>query len=221
MSTLSQFKKKYNAELLLTALSEYKVGYKAEWQNLWHTKVEINNYYVSDKLYLSEEKEIELEKIFEEIALSNPEEASIVNVEFEGNREINFALNIPSYDLNLSNQLNTSKILNFSYEGVKARTLNNKASSLLIKELQKIKDDDKRTWRKINDLWFIETLYYATNVKLITDTSYAEELEVKLQQPNINVGLDIKGDNKTTITITGKPNVPFACKIEKIADFRR
>lgn len=221
MGTLHDFRKKYGVNLLMTAEETYQVGLKAEWENIAHTKFEIEPILISNAIELDSTVEEDLEKKFTAIAKDPKIKAEMAEVKTESLQEIKLALNMPSLGVDLTGNVDVNKVASFSYDGVSARVITTTAGTPFIKAIKKVKSSDKRLWRRIEGKWFVEKLYYANKVTISVEKGFEANIKAKLEKANVNFEVKAAGSSKVSIVIEGSPEVPFAAKLEQVRDYAK
>lgn len=213
------FENTYGLSMLLHSLASYKIGYRVEWNNRFHKKYEIEQNYFTDDLDLDDPTENQLETLLGELNGEVKASASFGELELDKKNEIQAALNIPSIGINLEGKVNTSKIISFSYEGVKVLSLKDKTRSSIKDKIEAVRNANKKKFKKIKDIGFIEQLFYADNVVLDIDKTYEAELKASLEQLNVKVDIGASGNSSRKFTFKGGTTCPFAAKFESVGDF--
>jgi hypothetical protein len=217
MSKISfrEFRANFNAELLINSLDVFKVGHKAEYER---RIPEVEPTYFTDFIDISSDDEKFFEDEFDKLNNLPYQNANFGNLEIDRGVDIKPALKIPSAGLDLGGRLDFKKISSFSYEEVKAKSLVGTTRSKLINKIDDIKKNDRRHYRKIKHIMFVDVLYYAKKVSITVEKEY--EISAKAILTNIvdDLQISVVGETEVKITFSNHDNVPFAAKFETIQD---
>src|SRR5688572_10172708 len=120
----SEFEKNYGLKLLPVSLESYKVGNKVEWDNLFHSRFEIEPTFFTKFLGIDKEREKVFAERFNTLHKNPATSASFVALDIEKASHIKSALKIPQLNLDLSGNIDSAKVLKFSYDKIRVRNLN-------------------------------------------------------------------------------------------------
>lgn len=221
MSLLRQFQKNYKANFMYAASADDLVGQKVEFTNLTKTKYEITRVFLPEFIANTQGVSFPAELIsnFKSNSVVELSDANLAPIEFDGSQEKALGLDFLKSAFKLTGSIDTSKIYNFKFDDIKSRALTGDTLSLFIRELSKIKNSDKKTWRKINQLNLITSMFYAGKIYMEFDSSHKAQIDATFKGVPVNV--TSSGNGKTSISFDGNLSVPIAFTPDKVADILR
>jgi hypothetical protein len=214
---LNEFEKNYGLNLLPVSLETFKVGHKVEWDNLVHTKFDIEESFFTKFLGIEKSREKVIAEKLVSLHASAPGAGSFLALDIEKSNQLKAALKIPRVGLDLGTKVNTEKVVKFSFEDIRVRSLHDEVRDELIELLLEIKSD-KSLFKRIDSIMFVEKLFYAGSVSLTIEKGYESEIKSTLETMNIDFRLDTSGEVHRKITFTNSSVCPFAARFEKVSD---
>lgn len=213
--SLKEFKKLYNAHFLTTSLSTYKVGHKIDWDGIFHNRLDVDQYYFTSLFpgMTADKKELLNSQLDNQNEKILP--AQITAVDIERKQDIDFALKIPMWALDLSTKLDFDKVLHFSYENVEAKSLFGDSMSSIIQYVLSLAPAERK---HVDHIRFFKVLYYSDSISMTFSNDYAVEAKAIIQQMNIEPNVSVSGINNEKITLKGAKHSPFAAVIESVGD---
>jgi hypothetical protein len=213
-----EFERTYGLSILLHSLASYKVGYRVEWKNRLHRKYEIEQNFFIDQLGFDEDTSSLLQQVLTEVNLQEKDSAQFAALELTRQDEIRSALKIPSFGLDLNGTVDTSKVVSFSYEGVRVLSLKDQPRSSVKKKIVDLREKNEKKFRRVSHIGFIEQLFYAERVVLDVDKAYERELKASLERANINFDAEGSGMSSKKVIFSSNSTCPFAARFDSVAD---
>ncbi len=224
---LKQFRFNYNAELLTEASSSFKVGYEAEWITKWNFLdknrfLKISERFFTDRIVANDQDDVAFYELLNRENQKPLENSHFANLDIDKSADFTFALNIPSLGIDLHSKVSSKRITKMTFSGIQCQVLSPEFNHRLFIFLKEIANsDNKKPWRQIKNLKYVEALYYASSVSISIETGYETELKATLELKEIKFSTEtnIHGKNTTTITYENPNKTPFAAQIEELEDF--
>lgn len=212
---LRAFQKENNAHLLKMSNQDYKVGHTVDFDGIFGRQKEIIPIYVVEHLELPDGIDGAITTLLDELHASQPVPASIFSVDINRTQDFEAAVKIPSLKIDLSANLDLTKVRKFTYSGVSSKIFPQAAMTKLINGLQTIYPNFSARNRR-----FVREFYYADTVSIEVENGYGAELKGKLEIEALPVDITLKtsGNGKEVLSLSNAQKCPFAMKIESIGD---
>ncbi len=213
------FENEFGVELLPHSFKELSVGQLVKWEGIFHKRIDFTYYTIADKLKISEKKVIEINKNLNNIKF---QDANFPDMVIDRDFEKEGSFKIPGLDFSLSDKIDISNLISFSFKNIKTKVLTGKIRRELSKYLDELKEKDFSFYKdNIRNNYVIEALFYAEDVEINVkkDTNIDFDVEVDLKKiikPKIENNL--KNKTKNTYTIKGA-NCAFAAELVKGRNF--
>ena len=156
--------------------------------------------------------------------------ANLAEISIDKSTALDIDIKLPTQKIDPSLKLDKSKIVNFSYDNVKAKVLDNSNLDFPVRKfiediLESLSRKENRDLRKdignLKRTCIIERLYYADSVKLEMKKEFKLDpsLEANLGKVgDISLTPKVETNGNTTYTFTGNAAVPFAATIVALKD---
>lgn len=235
MATLTQkeFEDQYGIELLPYSTADVALGEMMHYKGVFTKTLTFLNYSLVSKLGWEAEKVTDIEN---QLAAVETTAGSFPTVSINNSSSESGDLTIPIIGLDLSTQVDSSKVASFEFSNIKAKRLMGALRSELSQGLDALRNgSDKKTYNqdlKLN--YVIDGLFYADSVTIKLTEKLDVDLSLSLNASattgttsdatasgtNLATATPkITKNNDTTYTISGAGNCPFAVQLTKGKNF--
>ncbi len=226
---LRTFLSQQNLTLLPNSASDWKVGYQFEWDRpILKIKPDVTLAYITNQIFpiisneaiFSKAEQQQLETAFNVLNDNTVVDANVNTVNVDKKHDFKTMFSLPYYGIEINGGFNYAVIKTFNVEGVSYKSMSGDAYSLLQENMIALKRHDKKTFKEIDELAYIEQLWYATKFAVHVDMQYAAQLEAawKIQGVGIEVDASVEGAGYKKLSINLKKTCPFAIKIKSLGD---
>ena len=141
------------------------------------------------------------------------EDANIVQEKVSRTLSLKGKYSLKTMGVDIGGGLSKAKSATYTISGVKAKILKNASTMYVEQQLDHIKSNDRRTWKRIKGKAFVELTFYATEFTIDFDVDANANIKADVgQKITHGAGADIKWTTKTRIKVTSNDAIPFGFK---------
>lgn len=226
---LRTFLQQQNLTLLPNSASDWKVGYQFEWDRpILKIKPEVTAIYITNKIHplisneaiFSKAEQQQMEAAFDALNQKAEVDANLNTIDVDKSHDFKTLFTLPYYGIKVDGGFNYNVVKNFVVEGVSYKNMTGDAYALLQENMIALKRNDKKTFNQIDELAYIEQLWYASKFTVDIKQEYAGKLDVawKVEGVGIEVDANVDGEGYKKLKINLKNTCPFAIKIKSLGD---
>lgn len=136
--------------------------------------------------------------------------ANFVYGTIKRNLSLKGKVSLVQFGIAVSGGLKNARSVTFEISGVKARSFKTQSKITILPQIQKIRRKNRRLWRIINNNWFADYVYYASEAKVTFSVAGGADLKAGIEKRvKISAGANINWESNRSFTITNNVKVPF------------